>query len=199
MTTHFDVAQRAIEISQKAIKEWFSYQDSFELEMALRAIGVFKPKIVLEIGIANGASLASWAEMVQPELTIGIDPLTNPKTPEQQESFNNLLKRYNIHLIPHVSCIPEAHKELERILNGRKVDFMFIDADHRYDSVRHDYYNYVKYLNKPAIVGLHDIYYSEQIFDSGSQVSVLWNRLKNQYSYDEFYFHSSMGIGLIYI
>lgn len=188
------------DVAQNAFKNWHSYQNADELEIALRVVKKFAPKVIVEIGIANGASLASWAEIAKPDIAIGIDPLNNPKTMQQEMSLGKLIHDYNLKIIPHIDRAPEAHEKLIELLDGRKIDFLFIDAEHRYDDVRYDYYEYVKYLNHPSIVGFHDVYFSEHIFDSGSQVSALWERLKRQnIDYDEIHFHSTMGIGILHI
>lgn len=187
------------ETANKAVEEWFAYQNKFELEMALRVVKKLKPKIVMEIGTAHGASLAAWTEVAKPELVIALDPLTIPRTPEQQESFDHLKKKYKFNLVPFMTRDPKAHEGVKKILGKRKVDFMFIDAAHGFDDVKHDFYSYKQYMAPNGVIGFHDIYYSEGLADAGSQVSWLWDRLKLRYSYDEFYYHSSMGIGLIYL
>jgi len=189
-------------LAEKACKHWFAYQNPVELELALRVAKEFCPKVVVEIGIAYCASLACWAEIARPDLVIGIDPMTLPATEEQKGVIDFLTALYKIHIIKQPSCLPKAHSELEALLGDKKIDFLFIDADHRYDSVRADWDNYLPYMNSPSMVGFHDIYYSDKIFDSGSQVSFLWDRIKRQMKYnrfDEFHYHSSMGIGIVYL
>jgi len=88
---------------------------------------------------------------------------------------------------------------LEQYLEGRKIDFLFIDGAHGFDDVKHDFYAYKKYMSPTGAVGFHDIYYSEGLVDAGSQVNWLWDRLALRYNHDVFYSHSSMGIGIIYL
>lgn len=198
--TQHEISRAAVckQIAEKAVKDWFAYQNSVELELALRVIDERKPKVILEIGVAHGGSLAAWVKVANPDLAIGIDPLTLPHTPEQQASFDKLIKENNIKMIPWVSRLPEAHKELKKLLKGRKVDFLFIDGGHGYDDARHDFQEYKKYLNPNAMVGFHDIYYSDVLADAGSLVSLFWERIKRNYIYhDEFHYHSTMGIGII--
>lgn len=187
------------EVAHKAVSEWFGYQNEFELEMALTALEKAKPKVIMELGVAYGASLAAWAEIVKPELCISLDPEDIPKSEAQKESFEKLAKEYNFKRIGRYSRDPKSHQMLEIMLEGRKIDFLFIDGAHGFDDVKHDFYSYQKYMAPNGIVGFHDIYYCEALADAGSQVSWLWDRLKNVYSYDEFYSHSSMGIGFIYL
>ena len=131
-------------------------------------------------------------------MAIALDPLTIPRTEEQKKVYENLSKIYNFQIIPYISRLQEAHNNLKEILQGRKVDFLFIDGGHSYDDVKHDFFAYLQYMNNPSVIGFHDIYYSDQLSDSGHQVSFFWERIKRLYVYDEFCFHSSMGIGLIY-
>lgn len=195
-----NIVQKCHDIAQEVVKSGSAYQDAFELEMALRAIAIHKPKIILEIGIANAASLASWAAVCEPELVIGIDPMNNPKHAGWQEALDRRIAENNIKIIPHISRLEITHEALKGILNERKVDFLFIDAEHKYDDVRHDFYKYLPYMAPGGIVGFHDIFYSDEIFDSGSQAGFFWERMKREYKiWDEFQFHSTMGIGLVYL
>lgn len=187
------------QIAQKAVDEWFAYQNPFELEMALTALDAIKPKVILEIGVAHGASLASWSEIAKPNLTIALDPEDIPRTPEKQASYEILAETYDFKRIPYYTRNPKAHEMLAEYLGDRKVDFMFIDGAHGFDDVKHDYYSYKQYMAPNGVVGFHDIYFSEALVDAGSQVNWLWDRLKLLYAYDEFYYHSSMGIGFIYL
>jgi len=77
------------QVAQKAVKEWFAYQNALELEFSMRVVSEFKPKVISEIGTAHNASLACWVEAANPELAIGIDPLTLPKTEAQQKVFDD--------------------------------------------------------------------------------------------------------------
>lgn len=194
------------ETAEIACRDWFAYQNSFELEMTLCALQQFEAErqskidIVLEIGVAHGATLACWAEILKPRLAIAIDPLTIPRTPEQQKSYDGLVSRYSFRVIPHISRLDEAHQQLKTLLGDQKVDFLFIDGGHSYDDVSHDYHQYLQYMKRPSIIGFHDVYQSDALSDGGSHVGFFWERMKRIYpKYDEFQFHSSMGIGLVYL
>ena len=41
--------------------------------------------------------------------------------------------------------------------SGKRFDLLFIDADHSYQAVRSDFYNWTPLLTRPAVVILHDI------------------------------------------
>ena len=187
------------EVAQKACKEWFAYQNDFELEMALTALQRMGPKFktIMELGTAHGASLGAWAEITKPELCIALDPEDQARNEKEKASFDYLAETYKFQRIPHYDRSPDAHSKLKALLGDRKIDFYFIDGAHGHNDVTYDFYSYMEYLAPDAVVGFHDIFYCEALADAGSQVSWLWDRLKLVYSYDEFYHHSGMGIGFI--
>lgn len=187
------------QIALKANQEWFAYQNVFELEMALTALQDIAPKVICEIGTAHGASLAAWTEVCGPDISIAIDPEDIPRTPEQQASFDRLAEKYSFWRIPYYTREARAQIALIHALKGRKIDFLFIDGAHGFDDVKHDYYAFFKYMAPNGVVGFHDIAYTEGLVDAGSQVNWLWDRLKLIYNHDEFYYHSTMGIGFIYL
>lgn len=186
------------ETANTAVDKWYAYQNKMELEFALKVVKNFQPKVILEIGTAYLGSIAAWAEVTKPELLIGIDPMDLPRTKDQDTVMSELLKNYDIKMCKGFTRDPKVQTALEVLLDGRKVDFMFIDAAHGFDDVKHDFYTYKKFLSPDGLVGFHDIYYSEGLVDAGSQVNYLWDRVKARYNYDEIYYHSSMGIGFIY-
>ena len=186
------------QIAEKAVKEWFAYQNPVELELALRSVKEHNPKVILEIGVAQGGSIAAWAKATDADLVIGMDPLTIPREPKMKASFDKLIKENDIKIIPWVSRLPVAHEELEKLLKGCKIDFLFIDGNHGYGDAQYDFSAYKKYLAEDALVGFHDIYYSDALADAGSLVCFFWERMKRDYSHnDEFHFHSTMGIGMV--
>jgi predicted O-methyltransferase YrrM len=48
-------------------------------------------------------------------------------------------------------------RKIEGILKGRKVDFLFIDADHSYEGVKKDFEMYSPLVRKGGIIAFHDI------------------------------------------
>lgn len=187
------------EIAEIAVKEWKASQNIYELSESLRVVNKFQPKIIVEIGIENCGSLAAWSSVSQPDLVIGIDPFTLQKTGEIKKLIDRQIDTFKIKVIPYHSHAEECFAQLEKLLEERKVDFLFIDRDHWYGTVYKDWILYKKYLNIKSLVMFHDIFYSDELWNSGSQVSHLWKLLKRQYSYDEFYRNSTMGMGVLYL
>jgi hypothetical protein len=70
--------------------------------------------------------------------------------------------------------------KIKRLLEGRKIDFLFIDACHDYGSVKKDYEFYSPLVGEGGIVAFHDI---NSLKSSGwaSGVHKLWNEIKGNY------------------
>jgi predicted O-methyltransferase YrrM len=47
--------------------------------------------------------------------------------------------------------------KIKRILNGKKLDFLFIDGDHSYKGVKKDFEMYSPLVRKGGIIAFHDI------------------------------------------
>ena len=184
--------------AERAVKEWYGYQNPVELELACRTVRDHKPKVIVEIGIAFAASLAAWKITANPDIAIGIDPFTIQGDEAKLASRDKLIKEYDLKTIEHISRLEVAHEKLKKLLDGRKIDFLFIDGNHGYDDARHDFQEYRKYLAPNALIGFHDVYYCDTLVDAGSTCCLYWQRMKRDYErYYEFYNASSMGIGII--
>jgi predicted O-methyltransferase YrrM len=46
---------------------------------------------------------------------------------------------------------------VKKILEGRKLDFLFIDGDHTYEGVKGDFKMYFPLVRKDGIIAFHDI------------------------------------------
>ena len=46
---------------------------------------------------------------------------------------------------------------VQSLLGGRKLDFLFIDGDHRYDGVKSDFETYSSLVGPGGIIALHDV------------------------------------------
>lgn len=164
--------------------------EKFQLEVDLK-----KPKIIVEIGTANGGTLSRWLEIESAEIVISIDyPLGVHGGQGYEERMNvitetlencNYLNKKFFSINGDSKDIKTINK-LESILNGKKIDFLFIDGDHTYDGVKSDFENYQKFLNNGSIVGFHDIIESEYHKSMGCFVYELWENLKTKYNFKEF-------------
>jgi len=71
---------------------------------------------------------------------------------------------------------PRTLEALKKRLNGRPIDILFIDADHRYESVKKDFEIYNPLCD--GIVAFHDIYYGLGEEKEEKGVWKFWDELK---------------------
>ena len=86
------------------------------------------------------------------------------------------------------------------LLQGEKVDFLFIDGDHTYEGVSMDFHNYKQMVKLGGIIAFHDIVRHQK--ETRAEVDQLWSELKKVYRYDEFVAsprQEKYGIGVIYV
>lgn len=165
------------------------------------------PKIVVEIGTKKGGSFFIWARYLKPKHLISIDLPGgihgggfNPKKIPFLKYFLNDYKDSKVSIILGDSHKNETKEELIRTLNGSKIDFLFIDGDHTYEGVKSDFEMYKDLVKKGGLIGFHDIADTEYHHKLDCYVDVLWNEIKENYEYQEFFENRDQrkyGIGLI--
>ena len=86
-------------------------------------------------------------------------------------------------------------KRLETTLQGRSIDFLYIDADHTYEGASSDFDTYSQFVSVGGLIAFHDIYSPDPSYG----VPRLWKELSAHYPSIEFseYAESTMGIGLL--
>lgn len=165
-----------------------------------------KPKVILEIGTANGGTLFCFCKLAPEDATIISIDLPQGSFgggyPEWKTQFYQSFKKENqiVYLLRKDSHLEDTLKEVKRILGENKVDFLFIDADHFYNGVRKDFELYSPLVKKNGIIAFHDIAVVRPP-DSG-EVNKFWEEIKRNYEYVELikdYNQNWAGIGLIKI
>jgi predicted O-methyltransferase YrrM len=137
------------------------------------------PKIILEIGVSQGGTFASWCQLARDDaLIIGIDRDPNDCWPREGNQIHPdiadpcfkmtewgggmyALKRKGSHqtviAIRGMSYDPKTLEELHEVLDGQKIDFLFHDASHLYDMVSKDFSIYWSLIAPGGIMAFHDI------------------------------------------
>jgi cephalosporin hydroxylase len=171
-----------------------------EIYNTVEFVQALKPKVVVEIGTNQGGSFVCWALASQPDIMVSIDlPNANFGTEIIELERNKKLSSFNdnTHFISGDSQDALNLIKLEKALNGRKIDFLFIDGDHTEDGVTRDFFIYKNYVNEGGWIGFHDIKSTEFHHNNNCFVDVLWNKLEGtKIEYCD-YTHDSCGIGLI--
>jgi predicted O-methyltransferase YrrM len=177
-----------------------------EFTRLLEIISTNKPTFVLEIGTARGGALFLLTRVSKPNaVLISIDlpqgeyggvwypnwkmPLYRSFTTDQQK----------IHLVRKDSHERSTVVLIEKLLNGNKLDFILIDADHTYEGVKKDFYAYSPLVRKGGSIAFHDICAGPKELVGG--VSRFWEEIKNSYTYEEIIENpdqKGFGIGVIY-
>lgn len=166
------------------------------------------PKVVLEIGTAKGGTLFLLSRVAAPNAKIiSVDLPDGPfggGYPEWRMPLYRSFARddQEIHLIRADSHSPETVQQVERILEGREIDFIFIDGDHTYEGVREDFETYSPFTKKSGIVAFHDIV--ENPNDVNWQVHRFWDEIKHKFEHTEIVsaikeFDRICGIGILHM
>lgn len=189
----------------KYIRPW---QIKEEFMALAKEIEIKKPKVVLEIGTASGGSLFLATRLATDDaLIISIDlpeGLFGGGYPEWKIPLYKSFQRCDqkIELIRGDSHSEGVFDQCKTVLNGRTIDYCFLDGDHSYEGVKSDFELYGQLLSPDAIVAFHDIVSDkEEVPDHF--VSVFWDEVKDNYMHKEFvkdrFNQSKLGIGLLFI
>lgn len=158
-------------------------QDRGEITEAMRVIQAQQPHVIVEIGTRGGGSLFLWSRSgPQLDLLVSIDlpdGIHGGGYPEPRSKLYNLFvsdHTCDLHLLRADSQSTATRQQLETLLAGRPVDFLFIDADHRYPGVKRDYELYRDLVRPGGLIAFHDI--RPNTFDPTIQVNQLWDEIR---------------------
>lgn len=118
-------------------------QDGWEMWQILKQVKELRPKTVVEIGVDGGGSMETWKKAFDPPLLVGID--INQRAE---------LTRYN--MVYGDSLNPHTKAELQQILGGNLIDFLWLDGDHHYRAVKEEFALYGPLVRSGGIIGFHD-------------------------------------------
>lgn len=187
----FAVAEPEISPNQKKV----------EIVWLLRLLEEMRPEVVLEIGTDRGGTLFLWSRVASPEallLTVDIRKMVGrlgrlSPFALVRKSFER--ERQRVELVDGVdSGSEETVARLSRLLGGRPVDFLFLDGDHRLESVRQDFELYVPLVRPGGVVALHDI--SPQTTPDTEGTAAFWAELKRRFPTEEKVADGSGGYGI---
>ena len=168
-----------------------------------------EPVRICELGIfLGGTNLMLTHALPTAQLIIGVDVHVRNKSklryfarPSHEQVF-----------ITGRTCDPATLDRVTQALGGKKLDLLFIDADHSYSGVKQDFLHYRHFVRDGGIITFHDIVQDHltkfkrdpntwESAQSG-EVYLFWRRLKPYYETREFvidYEQDGCGIGaLIY-
>jgi len=158
-------------------------QDEAELAGLIEQVGSRQPRTVLEIGTARGGTLLLLCRFAAPDATIVSVDLPYGRNGGGYPVWKEAHYRgftgpgQTLHLLRADSHSPDTVRRVSELLGGRPVDFMLIDADHSYEGVRQDYYNYRPLLAEGGLLALHDILPND--IDPSIDVNRFWQELES--------------------
>jgi glycosyltransferase involved in cell wall biosynthesis len=104
---------------------------------------LLKPESIIEIGVAEGASLAFARP---PTLAIGVDPTPRAMSP----------LKANTQIFPETSDEFFAQRRPDALLGGRPLGVGFIDGLHLYEQALKDFINLERYCGPRSVILFHD-------------------------------------------
>lgn len=186
-------------------------QKTGELAGLLKILKGRRLKTIVEIGSARGGTFWAWCQIADDDaFLVSIDlpgadfsaPETQNKTPEQMEQYSKVVdgkmmsylrEDQKAVLIRGDSHSPLVVSELEKALNGREIDFLFIDGDHSYNGCKSDYDLYSPFVADGGVIAFHDIIGRPQ--QKECRVPEVWSELRAKNRCVELYDDNSWGYG----
>ncbi len=186
-------------------------QSRWEFRELLEEVARLSPKTMLEIGTAKGGSLLAFSRLCASDAHIvSVDLPGGPfgggyplwKVP-LYKAFARPGQRLD--LVRGDSHSASTFADVKKRLGGRKLDFLFIDGDHRYEGVRADFETYKSLVRPGGTIALHDIVAPrpDRPLDKGNKpgdVHRFWTEISADYPGQTFVDpadHGCFGIGLV--
>lgn len=114
------------------------------------------PRVLLEIGAARGATVFVFTTVAPAGATlVTMDIGSAAWRSLFYASF--AVRGQKVRLVRGDSHDPATYERARELLDGKPVDFLFIDGDHSYEGVKRDFELYSPLVRRPGAVALHDI------------------------------------------
>jgi cephalosporin hydroxylase len=157
-------------------------QERDEIVQLAKFVYELQPKVVVEIGTKFGGTFMIWNE-IAPGIKISVDLVegihggvsrldTDARNARFRELYNDscIFIEGNSHDLATYDLLVKA-------LDGKTIDFLFIDGDHTYEGVKEDYETYSSLVSENGYIGFHDINDTQRHRDRDVYVGKLWNEL----------------------
>jgi cephalosporin hydroxylase len=141
-----------------------------------------KPSTALEIGTCNGGTLFVMLACASPDchaISVDLpDGIHGGGYDERKSEF--MLRAFcrpgqKLDLVRADSRAPTTLARVKEILQGKQLDYLYIDGDHRYEGVLGDFLLYAPFVRKGGLIAFHDV---APIVQPGVDVPGLWATLK---------------------
>ncbi len=189
----------------KEFKKYKTQQTPAEFKWLLEKFVDINPQRILEIGTKFGGCTKFFYDFMSNKSRFyTLDVQERQWTWKKEYKPGKILVKINGDST-HIDTI----RKLALMLDGDKLDFIFIDGDHTYEAVKLDFRNYLNMTRTGSIIAFHDIYLrlrNPVPFDTDGfhgSVTRLWEELKREYRTEECWNSitdpNSTGIGIVYV
>jgi predicted O-methyltransferase YrrM len=153
-----------------------------ELALLIQFLRPYEINTVVEIGTQHGGTFWLWCRLAQPTATlVSIDLPGGAFGGGYSDAQLPLLESYgardqSLHFLRSDSHLETTRKDLERILGGQSIDFLFIDGDHSYEGVKGDFERYAPLVRPGGLIAFHDILPHAKT--TGCEVDRYWDEIR---------------------
>lgn len=176
-----------------------SIQIKSEILALVNEVSNLHPDIIVEIGTARGGTLFMWSQLAKSKV-ITCDLIENDIKKPFYESFPKPASSCEVVLLSGDSHDIKFKERLRKELDGKHIDFLFIDGDHTERGVEADFNMYKDLVRPGGAIAFHDIVQKQPIPEN--QVFYFWDRIKNNYKHKEFINDNDQcgyGIGILWV
>lgn len=174
-----------------------SCQIPWEIEQVLGIMAKSRPDVLCEIGTLDGGTSLLFSKFLSSlKLLVCIDLYVKNK--EMLKLLAPVAQ--TLRFIETSSYSDRAIKRLTKILDGRMIDILFIDGDHRYEGVKKDFLCYRPFVREGGLILFHDIVQDKGGAAWTGGVPKLWQELSAHYPSQEIvqsHDQGGFGIGIL--
>ena len=145
-------------------------------------VQALKPQRILEIGTARGGTLLIWTAIAS-ERVITCDLRNMDVQRELLEALPPPGSECRVTLISGDSHTQAFRRRIAETLDGERVDFLFIDGDHRVEGVTQDYENFKGFVRPGGLIAFHDIVERQSLPEN--QVFHFWKNVRDSLDTEE--------------
>jgi tetratricopeptide (TPR) repeat protein len=165
---------QASRIGMRQVKE--------EIVPLCRFLRQLQPNHVMEISPCYGGTFYLWTRLARgKKIVLALPPHLFAGQSERDATMRNYtLKRWAPQVFPLLADSRDRRTpgQIEKILAGDRLDFLFLDGNPAYEAVQHDYETYRRFVRPGGCIALSGI--ADSGNDEPSGVAQLWRELSGE-------------------